>query len=87
METSHEKALKPKSKAALKRESKEAWKNRHNDPNYKGVGPGYLSTEIKKAAESTPKKKDRYGWAGRVGNAHMRNQKAETEKGYREGYR
>jgi len=28
-----------------------------------------------------------FGWAGRVGAAHQRNQKAEHEKGYREDYR
>ena len=38
-------------------------------------------------SHAPPPKKDRWGWAGRVGQAHLRNQKAEHEKGYREDYR
>lgn len=35
----------------------------------------------------TTPKKSRYGWAGKVGEAHSRNQKASHDKGYREDYR
>lgn len=37
-------------------------------------------------SNAPPQKRDRWGWAGRVGQAHLRNQKAEHEHGYREGY-
>ena len=85
--TPQEKALKGKSKKQMKLDAKEAWRNRHSDPTYKGMGPGYVTPEFKAAAIEMQKKKDRYGWAGKVGEAHMRNQKAEHEKGYREDYR
>ena len=86
--TPQEKALTGyKTKKQIKLEKKEAWRNRHSDPNYKGLGPGYLSSQVKAKAAEMPKKKDLFGWAGRVGQAHMRNQKAEHEKGYREDYR
>lgn len=81
MSTPHDKALKPKSKAALKREAKEAWKNRHNDPTYKAL------THYKTDTSGVAPKKKALDWAGDIGRKHMRNQKAETDKGYREDYR
>ncbi len=71
-----------KTQKQAKTEALEKFKNRHNDPNYKHLGPGYT---VEKS--SAPPKKDKYGWAGKVGEAHMRNQKAEHEKGYREDYK
>lgn len=35
--------VKGKTKAAVKAEKKAAWKNRHNDPNYKGLSGGYMN--------------------------------------------
>ncbi len=75
---------KKKSKAPLKREQKEAWKNRHNDPTYKAIGSGYMAASTAKTEAIKKKTPD---WAGDVGRAHRRNQKHESEKGYREDYR
>lgn len=72
-----------KTKKQAKTEALEAFKNRHNDPTYKGLSAGSYKTDTNHAIP----KKDRFGWAGKVGEAHMRNQKAEHEKGYQEDYR
>jgi hypothetical protein len=71
-----------KTKKQVKSEALEKFKNRHSDPTYKGLSPGYMTEK-----STAPPKKDRYGWAGKVGQAHIRNQKAPHEKGYREDYR
>ena len=71
-----------KTKKQAKLDTKEAWKNRHSDPNYKGVRAGYLGKDFKGI-----EKKKVPDWAGDIGRKHMRNQKAETDKGYREDYR
>ena len=71
-----------KTKKQAKSEALEKFKNRHTDPMYKGLSAGYMTEK-----SSASPKKDRFGWAGKVGEAHMRNQKAEHEKGYREDYR
>lgn len=75
--------VKGKTKAQAKADAKEAFKNRHNDPSYKGLSPGY---HVGSNAHTTPIKKA-LDWAGDVGRAHQRNQKHPNEKGYREDYR
>jgi len=85
MSTPQENALngaKKKSQKQIKLEQKEAWKNRHNDPTYKAL------TNYKTVLPSEHEVKKKVSdWAGDIGRKHIRNQKAETDKGYREGYR
>jgi len=97
MSTSQEHALKfyadgkpripGKTKAQAKKEAREAWKNRHNDPTYKGLSNYHIDTSNAPPNKEKWNATHMYGWAGRVGEAHRRNQKAEHEKGYREDYR
>lgn len=98
MSTSHENALESFGNPARRKGTATHYAN--GKPKVIGKTQKQIKADLPKAgtgmglrdyktdtSHAPPPKKDRWGWAGRVGQAYLRNQKAEHEKGYREDYK